>query len=77
MKVLELLREWTWNSVEKEELFARLSEFDLNLWEFDKNKWDKFFFSSGMWYGYWMAQKDVREIIEKFENFEIEEEEEI
>ena len=75
MKVLELLREWTWNKVDSEELFARLGDLDLKLWEF--NDKEKLIFSAGMWYGYWMAQKDVREIIEKFENFEIEEEEEI
>ena len=75
MKVLELLREWTWNKVDSEELFARLGDLDLKLWEF--NDKEKLIFSAGMWYGYLMAQKDVREIIEKFENFEIEEEEEI
>lgn len=77
MKVLELLREWIWNRVESEDLFARLSEFDLNLWEFDKNEREKIFFSAGLWYGYLMAQHDVKKLLEKIESGEVEEEEEI
>lgn len=65
---MRVIKEWIWEKVSSEELFKRVDPFTLKLWKFNDN--EKLIFSAGLWYGYLLAQSDVKKLLEKIESGE-------